>query len=247
MQSSIALLCLVVLVCVHSTVTDTLDTQDTHLSRHRRVRSVGDIVDGLTTNFNKYLSSVFDVDEDDFKDILKALGKLKLAVLKALLNKFFDLKDKHHDFGSAENFQRVSQMMESLEADIQQQEVTSGVTQDTQLPRPVDDIVDGLTTKFSKYLSSVFDVDEDDFKDILKALGKLKLAVLKALLNKFFDLKDKHHDFGSAENFQRVSQMMESLEADIQQKEASSGAPTPYVTMTSLTIPLLPVIAKVLN
>ncbi|XP_046549162.1 uncharacterized protein LOC124259113 [Haliotis rubra] len=241
MQSSIALLCLV-LVCAHSTMSNAQDTQDTHIrqvtlnthvttvtqvtttSRHRPFVSV--IVDGLTNKFSKHLASIFDLDKDDFKDILKALGKLKLAVLKALLNKFFDLKDKHHDFGSAQNVQRVSQMMESLEKNIQQR-----------------DILDGLTTKFSKYLPSIFKLDEDDFKDILKALGKLKLAVLKALLNKFFDLKDKHHDFGSGENFQRVSLLMESLEENIQQQELASGASTAYVAITSLAIPLLAVIA----
>ncbi|XP_046549134.1 uncharacterized protein LOC124259090 [Haliotis rubra] len=308
MQSSISLLCLVVLVCAHSTMSDTQDTLDTKLSRPRR--SVDDIVDGLTNKFSKYLSSIFDLDEDDFKDILKALGKLKLAVLKAILNKFFDLKDKHHDFGSAQNVQRVSQMMESLEENIQQRDILDGLTTKfskylpsifkldeddfkdilkalgklklavlkallnkffdlkdkhhdfgsaqnvqrvSQMMESLEeniqqrDILDGLTTKFSKYLPSIFKIDEDDFKDILKALGKLKLAVLKALLNKFFDLKDKHHDFGSGENFQRVSLLMESLEENIQQQELASGASATNVAMTSLMIPLLPVIAKVIN
>ncbi|XP_067675134.1 uncharacterized protein [Haliotis asinina] len=126
MQSSVTLLCLVVSVCAHSTMCNTQDTLDSKLSRPRR--SVDEIVDGLTNRFSKYLSSIFDLDEDDFKDILKALGKLKLAVLKALLKKFLDLKDKHHDFGSGENFQRVSQMMESLEENIQRQELASGAS-----------------------------------------------------------------------------------------------------------------------
>ncbi|XP_067674898.1 uncharacterized protein [Haliotis asinina] len=318
MQSSIVLLC-IVLVCAHSTMSDTRGnhpiqvtrnthvttvTQVTTMSRHRPIVSI--IVDGLTTKFSKHLSSIFDLDEEDFKDILKALGKLKLAVLKALLNKFFDLKDKHHDFGSAQNVQRVAQMMESLEANIQQRDILDGLTTKfskylpsifkldeddfkdilkalgklklavlkallnkffdlkdkhhdfgsaqnvqrvAQLMESLEeniqqrDILDGLTTKFSKYLPSIFKLDEDDFKDILKALGKLKLAVLKALLNKFFDLKDKHHDFGSGENFQRVSLLMESLEENIQQQELASGSSTAYLAMTSLAFPMVAVLA----
>ncbi|XP_046344839.2 uncharacterized protein LOC124125550 [Haliotis rufescens] len=121
MRSSIILLWLVVLVCVNTQdIQDSQDTQNTKLSRSRR--SVKEIVEGLKTGFSRHLSSVFTLAKDKFKEVLSALGKLKLAVAKGILKKFIGLKDKQHDFGDAESAQRVAKMMEVLEEDIERQE-----------------------------------------------------------------------------------------------------------------------------
>ncbi|XP_046549130.1 uncharacterized protein LOC124259087 [Haliotis rubra] len=111
-------------------------------------------------------------------------------------------------------------------------------TEDTEPSHPehsVKGILEGLKSGFSRTLGSVFGLAKDKFKLVLSGLKKLKKTVAKGILNKFIDLRDKQHDFGDAESAQRVAQMMQVLE--------TSGASTSYVTMASLTIPLLAMVA----
>ncbi|XP_067674495.1 uncharacterized protein [Haliotis asinina] len=115
--------------------------------------------------------------------------------------------------------------------------------QDTGDTEPsVKGILDGLKTGFSKTLGSIFGLAKDKFKLVLSGLKKLKKSVAKGILNKFIDLRDKQHDFGDAESVQRVAQMMQVLEEDIQQQE-TNGASTSYVNMASLAVPLLAMLA----